>query len=59
MRTTNTDLRAGRIKLGAARGAAILERNDLVSNEIVARCNLCWQGQGHGITVSWHESDAH
>jgi hypothetical protein len=51
LRPANTDLRAGRVKLGAARGTAVLERNDLVSDEIVARRNLCWDGKGYGIAV--------
>ena len=59
MRATHTDLRAGRVKLGTAEGNGELERNELMSDEIVARFNLVRKGQGNGAAVRWDESHAY
>jgi hypothetical protein len=59
LRAANTNLSAGRVELGTAGGHSELERNDLVSDKIVARFNLVRKSQGYGTAVRWHESDAY
>ena len=53
LRAADADLRAGRVKLGAAEGDGEVERNDLVSDEVVASLDLCWEGHGYGTAVHW------
>jgi len=45
LRAPDVDLRAGRVKLGAAQGLGEVERDDLVPDEVLTRCDICWEGQ--------------
>ena len=58
LRTTDEDLRAGRIELGAALRLGEVERDDLVPDEVAARRDICREGQGCGSAVHWHGLDA-
>jgi hypothetical protein len=49
--TADTNLRARRVELGAARTLRILQRDELVPDEVVARCKVFRQGNGDGVAL--------
>jgi hypothetical protein len=49
--TADHDLRAGRVELGATLGLGEVERDDLLSDEVAARRDICRERQSYGTAV--------